>query len=289
MRRSQVSFIRIQWEEVDTTCERSNILGKKEIEQDEEPTRGTNCGMKGRVTKTEEYQDERLDQWRINLKKQRTRIKEGNLVGSILGTDAMTHVLGKEKGGYARGVGKSQLDAARRERVRERTINQEYVQQDVPQTEEMGPKLEKISLAAQGVQLPVQRNGSIDTTRYESAGNRLILLGCDQNDASIQKECKKETVKSVGAKRTTRSIRKDSSQDSQSKEKCGRTVLHTHVLDAVGGFVAWPKNQVFFYPKATPPSTIQMITVENKTAPKVPTKRKNFYVSSDANKGYGEG
>ncbi|GKB10743.1 hypothetical protein Tco_0844666 [Tanacetum coccineum] len=33
---------------------------------------------------------------------------------------------------------------------------------------------------------------------------------------------------------------------------------------------------------ATPPSTIQMITVENKTAPKVPTKRKNFYVSSDA-------
>ncbi|GJX33091.1 hypothetical protein Tco_0242946 [Tanacetum coccineum] len=34
--------------------------------------------------------------------------------------------------------------------------------------------------------------------------------------------------------------------------------------------------------KATPPSTIQMITVENKTAPKVPTKRKNFYVSSDA-------
>ncbi|GJV06060.1 hypothetical protein Tco_1343716 [Tanacetum coccineum] len=56
----------------------------------------------------------------------------------------------------------------------------------------------------------------------------------------------------------------------------------TTVLDAVGGFVAWPKNQVFFDPKATPPSTIQMIIVENKTAPKVPTKRKNFYVSSDA-------
>ncbi|GJX65938.1 hypothetical protein Tco_0300281 [Tanacetum coccineum] len=43
----------------------------------------------------------------------------------------------------------------------------------------------------------------------------------------------------------------------------------TTVLDAVGGFVAWPKNQVVFDPK-------------NKTAPKVPTKRKNFYVSSDA-------
>ncbi|GJX76937.1 hypothetical protein Tco_0323748 [Tanacetum coccineum] len=56
----------------------------------------------------------------------------------------------------------------------------------------------------------------------------------------------------------------------------------TTVLDAVGGFVAWPKNQVVFDPKATPPRVPQMITVENKTAPKVPTKRKNFYVSSDA-------
>ncbi|GKF50766.1 hypothetical protein Tco_0147233, partial [Tanacetum coccineum] len=27
----------------------------------------------------------------------------------------------------------------------------------------------------------------------------------------------------------------------------------TTVLDAVGGFVAWPKNQVVFYPKVTPP------------------------------------
>ncbi|GKD13028.1 hypothetical protein Tco_1197435, partial [Tanacetum coccineum] len=33
---------------------------------------------------------------------------------------------------------------------------------------------------------------------------------------------------------------------------------------------------------ATPPSTIQMITGKNKTAPKVQTKRKNVYVSSDA-------
>ncbi|GKA50400.1 hypothetical protein Tco_0743473, partial [Tanacetum coccineum] len=170
------------------------------------------------------------------------------------------------------------------------------------------------------------------------------ILGCDQNDASIRNEMqKRETVKSVGAKYTTRSIRKDSSsQDSQSKEnvsvlpqaiKCrlwhlkkttiiaegtvyksdGKIMLHnkalpkdcykvsidkslvdaafipdvgsngcTTVLDAVGGFVAWPKNQVVLDPKATPPSTIQMITGENKTAPKVQTKRKNVYVSSDA-------
>ncbi|GKF75135.1 hypothetical protein Tco_0224579, partial [Tanacetum coccineum] len=54
------------------------------------------------------------------------------------------------------------------------------------------------------------------------------------------------------------------------------------IKDTVGGFFAWPKKQMVLDPKATPPSTIQMITVENKTAPKVPTKHKNFYVSSDA-------
>ncbi|GKA62298.1 hypothetical protein Tco_0761817, partial [Tanacetum coccineum] len=81
--------------------------------------------------------------------------------------------------------------------------------------------------------------------------------------------------------------------NSSADEEGGTTVLGscipdvgsngcTTVLDAVGSFVAWPKNQVVFDQKATPPSTIQMITVENKTAPKVPTKRKNFYVSSDA-------
>ncbi|GJU52559.1 hypothetical protein Tco_1226273 [Tanacetum coccineum] len=148
----------------------------------------------------------------------------------------------------------------------------------------------------------------VNSSADEEGGT--TVLGCDQNDASIRKEMqKKETVKSVGAKRTTRSIRKDSSsQDSQSKEnvsvlpqaiKCrlwhlkkttiiaegtvyksdGKIMLHnkalpkdcykvsidkslvdatfipdvgsngcTTVLDAVGGFVAWPKNQVVFYP-----------------------------------------
>ncbi|GKC10894.1 hypothetical protein Tco_1007676, partial [Tanacetum coccineum] len=53
------------------------------------------------------------------------------------------------------------------------------------------------------------------------------------------------------------------------------------VKDAVGGFFVWPKDQVVFDPKATPLSTIQM-NVENKTAPKLQTKSKNVYVSSDA-------
>ncbi|GKA87741.1 phosphatidylinositol 3,4,5-trisphosphate 3-phosphatase and protein-tyrosine-phosphatase PTEN2A-like protein [Tanacetum coccineum] len=43
---------------------------------------------------------------------------------------------------------------------------------------------------------------------------------------------------------------------------------------------AWIKDQVVLDPKATPPSTIQMIG-ENKTAPKLQSKRKNVYVSRD--------
>ncbi|GJV82403.1 hypothetical protein Tco_1522301 [Tanacetum coccineum] len=35
----------------------------------------------------------------------------------------------------------------------------------------------------------------------------------------------------------------------------------TTVLDAVGGFVSWPKNQVVLDPKATPPCPLQMITL----------------------------
>ncbi|GJY64447.1 hypothetical protein Tco_0465907 [Tanacetum coccineum] len=304
------------------------------------------------------------------------KIREGTLQLDQ-GTDAMTLVLGKEKGGYARGVGsrvtykryfdlprskqaaderilllESQLDAARRERE-EKELLIKSMSSKMSQTEGMVTKL-KNQLAAQGGQLqstptqltpldvsPVEIH-PINSSADEEGGT--TVLGCDQNDASIRKEMqKRETVKSVGAKRTTRSIRKDSSsQDSQSKEnvsvlpqaiKCrlwhlkkttiiaegtvyksdGKIMLHnkalpkdcykvsivnllvmilfipdvgsngcTTVLDAVGGFVAWPKNQVVFYPKATPPSTIQMITVENKTAPKVPTKRKNFYVSCNA-------
>ncbi|GJY21789.1 hypothetical protein Tco_0394355 [Tanacetum coccineum] len=56
------------------------------------------------------------------------------------------------------------------------------------------------------------------------------------------------------------------------------------VKDAVGGFFAWPKDQVVFDPKATPPSTIQM-NVENKTAPKLHTKAKNIFVLVDEMQG----
>ncbi|GJW89515.1 hypothetical protein Tco_0164855 [Tanacetum coccineum] len=327
----------------------------QEIEQDEEPTRGT-LWLKGRVNKYGEYQDDEIRSVGDKHKETEDKIKEGTLQVDQ-GTDAMTLVLGKEKGGYARGVGsgvtykryfdlprskqaaderilllESQLDVARHER-KEKELLIKSMSSKMSQTEGMVTKL-KNQLVVQGGQLqstptqltpldvsPVEIH-PINSSADEEGGT--TVLGCDQNDASIRKEMqKRETVKSVGAKRTTRSIRKDSSsQDSQSKEnvsvlpqaiKCrlwhlkkttiiaegtvyksdGKIMLHnkalpkdcykvsidkslvdaafipdvgsngcTTVLDAVGGFVAWPKNQVVFYPKATPPSTIQMITGE---------------------------
>ncbi|GJR52855.1 hypothetical protein Tco_1403376 [Tanacetum coccineum] len=149
----------------------------------------------------------------------------------------------------------------------------------------------------------------INSSADEEDGTTVV--GCE-NDTSIQKSNKTspcETIKSVRSKKLTRSIRKDSSrQDSQSQENvspllvlpqdCYKVSVDTSLMDAayipdvvnngfktvkdaVGGFFAWPKDHVVFDPKATPPSTIQM-NVENKTAPKLQTKRKNVYVSSDA-------
>ncbi|GJU82436.1 hypothetical protein Tco_1284801, partial [Tanacetum coccineum] len=147
----------------------------------------------------------------------------------------------------------------------------------------------------------------VNSSADEEGGT--TVLGCDQNDASIQKEMQKRAIKCRlwHLKKTTiivegtvyksdgkimlhnKALPKDCYKVSIDKSLVDAAFIPdvgsngcTTVLDAVGGFVAWPKNQVVFYPKATPPSTIQMITVENKTAPKVPTKRKNFYVSSDA-------
>ncbi|GKD66961.1 hypothetical protein Tco_1309069 [Tanacetum coccineum] len=76
---------------------------KKEIEPDEEPPRGT-LWLKGRVNKDEEYPDDEIRSVGDKLKETEDKIKERTSKVDH-GTDAMTFVLGKEKGGYARGVG----------------------------------------------------------------------------------------------------------------------------------------------------------------------------------------
>ncbi|GJT38626.1 hypothetical protein Tco_0938491 [Tanacetum coccineum] len=341
-----------------TATQAYKVKSAAEIEPDEEPSRGT-LWLKGRVNKDGDYPDDEIRSVGDKLKETEDKIKEGTLKVDQ-GTDAITVVLGKEKGGYARGVGsgvtykryfdlprskqaaderilllQSQLDAARRER-QEKELLIHSMSCKMSQTEGLVTKL-KTQLAAKGGQLQSM------PTQLTPPAVSLVDIHPVNNNADEEGGTTVETVKSVGAKKTTRSIRKDSlSQDSQSKEnvsvlqqaiKCrlwhlkkstiiaegtvyksdGKIMLPnkalpkdfykvsidkslvdaafipdvenngcTKVLDAVGGFVVWPKNQVVLDPKATPPSTIQMITDENKTAPKVQTKRKNVYVSSDA-------
>ncbi|GJY57048.1 transposase, Ptta/En/Spm, transposase, Tnp1/En/Spm-like protein [Tanacetum coccineum] len=230
---------------------KEQMIEKKEIELDEEPSRGT-LWLKGRVNKDRDYLYDKIRSVEDKLKETENKIKEGTLK-VYQGTDAITVVLGKEKGGYARGVGsgvtykryfdlprskqaaderilllQSQLDAARRER-QEKELLIQSMSSKMSQTEGLVTKL-KTQLAAQGGQLqsmPTQLTPPavslvdihpVNSSADEEGGTTVV--GCDQNDASIRKEMqKRETVKSVGAKKTTRSIRKDSSsQDSQSKE-----------------------------------------------------------------------
>nr|GEZ65957.1 hypothetical protein [Tanacetum cinerariifolium] len=218
------------------------------------------------------------------MKETEDKIKERTLKVDH-GTDAMTVVLCKEKGGYARGMGSGVT----------------YKSAD----EEGGTTV-----------VGCENDASIQKS------NRLATLEKKMETRVSNKTPPCETVKSVGSKKMTRSIRKDSSrQDSQSQEnvspllvlpqaiKCklwhfkkstiitfgtvyktdGKQMLHNKeipkdcykvsidtslvdascipyvgnngfktVKDAVGGFFSWPKDQVVFDPKATPPSTIQM-------------------------------
>ncbi|GJS55193.1 retrovirus-related pol polyprotein from transposon TNT 1-94 [Tanacetum coccineum] len=164
---------------------KEKIIEKKEIEQDEEPTRGT-LWLKGR-------------------KETEDKIKEGTLQVDQ-GTDAMTLVLGKEKGGYARGVGSGVTYKGK-----------------MSQTEGMVTTL-KNQLAVYKGAVAVNAN-SIDTTRC-----RTTVVGCDQNDASIQKEIAKKgkLLNLCGAKKTTRSFRKDSFKVKiPIQRKCSCTTTNT--------------------------------------------------------------
>nr|GEX14928.1 putative transposase, Ptta/En/Spm, plant [Tanacetum cinerariifolium] len=76
---------------------------KKQTEPNEEPACGT-LWLKGRVNKDREYPDDENRLVGDKLKETEDKIKKRTLKVDH-GTDAMTVVLGKEKRGYARGVG----------------------------------------------------------------------------------------------------------------------------------------------------------------------------------------
>nr|GFB21610.1 hypothetical protein [Tanacetum cinerariifolium] len=82
---------------------KEKMIENKEIKADEEPLHGI-MWLKGRVNKDREFLDDETRSVGDKLKEANDKIKEGTL-NIDYGTDAMTVMFGKEKGGYARGVG----------------------------------------------------------------------------------------------------------------------------------------------------------------------------------------
>ncbi|GJX76269.1 hypothetical protein Tco_0323080 [Tanacetum coccineum] len=145
-------------------------IENKEIEADEEPSRGI-MWLKGRVNKDGEFTNDEIRSVGDKLKEADDKIKEGT-INLDYGTDAMTVVFGKEKGGYARGATderiellQTQLDNERHEHQQKdelvKKLSTEMTEKDVlvnklsnEMTETKGMLSQLMNqLAAQGVQL----------------------------------------------------------------------------------------------------------------------------------------
>ncbi|GJX32953.1 hypothetical protein Tco_0242808 [Tanacetum coccineum] len=191
--------------------------------------------LKGRVNKDGEFTDDEIIPVGDKLKEADDKIKEGTL-NLDDGTDAMTVVFGKEK---------------------------EVMQEEW--------EVEFHTRAAQGVQLNLssQLQVASDVTpigAYEVDGTQSSVVVRDK-DVRIQK-------KSNGLV-TSEKVSIDSSLvDATCIPNVGNNGLKI-VKDSVGGFFAWPKNQVVLDEEVTPPTTIQKISDYN-SAPKLQSKRKNY-------------
>nr|GEV11996.1 hypothetical protein [Tanacetum cinerariifolium] len=193
----------------------------------------TDAYKKGRVNKDREFTDDEIRLVGDKLKEADDKIKEGTL-NLDDGTDAITVVFGKEKGGYARGIGSG-------------VTYKRYF--DLPRSRQATN--ERIEL------LQTQ----LDNKRHEHQQKDVFI-----KKLSIEITEKDEPVKTVRPKKTPKSQR-NGSQDSQSQmlhnqalpndyykvsinsslvdaaciPNVGNNGLKT-VKDGIGGFIAWPKN-----------------------------------------------
>nr|GEX23848.1 hypothetical protein [Tanacetum cinerariifolium] len=272
---------------------RSKSVYQHTMGRDEEPVHGT-MWLKGRVNKDEEYPYDEIRSVGDKLKETKDMIKEGTLKVDH-GTYAMTVVLGKEKGGYARGKEAN-------DKIKEGTLNLD------DGTDAMTIVFgKKKGGYARGVEVELHTRGILIFLKVSPVDINPINSSADEEGGTKIHECENDAIKCklwhlkkliIIALGTVYNI--DGKQMLHNKElpkDCYKVSTDTSLFDAtcipdvgnngfktvknaVGGFITWLKDQVVFDPKATPPSTIQ--NFENKTAPKLQMKCKNVYVSSDA-------
>nr|GEU50908.1 hypothetical protein [Tanacetum cinerariifolium] len=184
------------------------------------------------------------------------------------GTDAMTVLLGKEKGGYARGVGSGVTYKRYFELPRSRQASDERIallQSQLDNERFERQEKELVSL--------VDIN-PIDSSADEEGGTPLSVVGCE-NDASIQKsnglatsekkiETRKSTIIALGTVYKTDG--KEMLHNKEHPKDCYKVSVDKSLVDAacipdvgnngfktfkdgVGGFFAWTKNKVVLDPK----------------------------------------
>nr|GEX93439.1 hypothetical protein [Tanacetum cinerariifolium] len=202
--------------------------------------------LKGRVNKDGEFTDDEIRSVEDKLKEPDDKIKEGTL-NLDNDTDAMTVVFGKEKGGYVRGVG-SGVTYKRRERQEKdvvvKKLSTEMTEKYVlvkklsnEMTETKGMLSQLINqLATQGVQLNLSSQLQV-ASNFD--GKQML------HNQALPNDCYKVSINS-------------SLVDAACIRDVGNIELKT-VKDGVGGFFAWPKNQVALDEEVTPPTMIQKI------------------------------
>ncbi|GJS34634.1 putative transposase, Ptta/En/Spm, plant [Tanacetum coccineum] len=204
---------------------KEKMIENKEIEADEEPPRGI-MWLKGRVNKDGEFIDDEIRSVGDKLKESDDKIKEGTL-NLDDGTDAMTVVFGKKKRGYARGVESGVTYKRNLLKLSDlrKCLSHEETGLKIPNRKEMCLQ-HRTELTAIYVQTWHLKKSNIYClgTDISSAWKQML------HNQALPNDCYKVSIDS-------------SLVDAACILDVGNNGLKT-VKDGVGGFFAWPKNQV---------------------------------------------